>query len=349
MAQQLEGNPMASVENSGIETEEQLIAQLTTPGAAVIRAAEALDGPVVILGAGGKMGPTLAELLARAGAEVVAVSRFSQPGIREYLQGAGVGTVAADLMEEGALQSLPDAGQVLLLAGHKFGSSGNPAATWAVNAELPGRVVARYRDARVVYVSSGNVYPFSEPGRGGSRETDPVGPVGEYAQSRLGGERLAEHAALKHGAALLTVRLFYATELRYGIIRDIAGRVHAGEPVDLTTGHVNQIWQGDANAWLARSFPLCSNPPEVLNMTGPEVLPVRGIAVAAGAEMGRQPVFAGSEAQTSLLGNAGRLIERLGPPEIAVETMIRWTARWVERGGRSLGMPTKYEVRSGRF
>ena len=349
MAQQSEGNLMAGVEQAGIETEEQLIAQLTTPSPAVIQAAAALDGPVVILGAGGKMGPTLAELLARAGAEVIAVSRFSRPGLREYLQGAGVGTVAADLMEEGALQALPDAGQVLFLAGHKFGSSGNPAATWAVNAELPGRVVARYRDARVVYVSSGNVYPFSEPGRGGSTETDPVGPVGEYAQSRLGGERLAEYAAVKNGTALLTVRLFYATELRYGIIRDIAARVHAGEPVDLTTGHVNQIWQGDANAWLARSFPLCSNPPEVLNMTGPEVLPVRGIAAAAGAEMGRQPVFCGSEAETSLLGNAGRLIERLGAPEIAVETMIRWTARWVARGGSSLGMPTKYEVRTGRF
>ena len=161
---------------------------------------------------------------------MTAVSRFSQPGLREYLQGAGVGTVAADMMEEGVLQSLPDAGQVLLLAGHKFGSSGNPAATWAANAGLPGRVVARYRGARVVYVSSGNVYPFTEAASGGSRETDPVGPVGEYAQSRLGGERLAEYAALKHGTALLTVRLFYATELRYGIIRDIAGRVHAGEP-----------------------------------------------------------------------------------------------------------------------
>ena len=349
MAQQSDGNSMAGIEQAGIETEEQLIAQLTTPSAAVAQAAEALDGPVVILGAGGKMGPTLAELLARAGAEVIAVSRFSRPGLREYLGGAGVGTVAADLMEEGALRSLPDAGQVLLLAGHKFGSSGNPAATWAVNAELPGRLVARYRGARVIYVSSGNVYPFSAAASGGSRETDPVGPVGEYAQSRLGGERLAEYAALKHGTALLTVRLFYAAELRYGIIRDIAGRVHAGEPVDLTTGHVNQIWQGDANAWLARSFPLCSTPPEVLNMTGPEVLSVRDIAAAAGAEMGRRPVFAGSEAQTSLLGNAARLIERLGPPQIAVETMIRWTARWVVMGGRSLGMPTHYEVRSGRF
>ena len=252
-------------------------------------------------------------------------------------------------MEEGPLQSLPDAGQVLLLAGHKFGSSGNPAATWAVNAELPGRVVSRYRDARVIYLSSGNVYPYSGAADGGSSESDPVGPVGEYALSRLGGERLAEYAALKYGTALLTVRLFYATELRYGIIRDITERVHAGEPVDLTTGYVNQIWQGDANAWLARSFPLCSNPPEVINMTGPEVLSVRAIAAAAGAEMGRQPVFAGIEAETSLLGNAGRLIERLGPPEIPVETMVRWTARWVARGGRSLGKPTKYEVRSGQF
>ncbi len=340
---------MLAIDQTGIETEEQLIGQLTAPAPAVVRAAAALDGPVMVLGAGGKMGPTLAELLVRAGAEVIAVSRFYQPGLREYLGGVGVGTIAADLMEEGSLQSLPDAGQVLLLAGHKFGSTGDPAATWAVNAELPGGVVSRYRDARVIYLSSGNVYPFTEAGGGGSRETDPVGPVGEYAQSRLGGERLAEYAALKYGTALLTVRLFYATELRYGIIRDIAERVHAGEPVDLTTGHVNQIWQGDAIAWLARSFPLCSHPPEVINMTGPAVLSVRAIAAAAGAEMGRQPVFAGSEAETSLLGNAGRLIELLGPPEIPVETMIRWTARWVARGGCSLGKPTQYEVRSGQF
>ena len=340
---------MMNLSNEVIDTEEQLIARMTTPSPAVVSAVSALDGPVLILGAGGEMGPTLAELLVKAGAEVYGVARFSEPGLAEYLSKVGVKVITMDLMSEEGLDTLPDVPNVLVLVGFKFGSASNPATTWAVNAAIPGRLVERYRDARIVYLSSGNVYPFSSIGSGGSTERDTVGPVGEYAQSRLGGERIAEYTAAKQGTSLLIVRLFYATELRYGIIRDIVDKVSNGAPIDLSTGYVNQIWQGDANSYLARSFPLCSNPAKIINVVGPETLSVRDIAQQVGDLLNVAPRFVESECDTALLGNANSLIHELGFNETSVKQMIQWTVHWVTIGGRSLGKPTKYEKRTGKF
>ena len=333
-----------------IETEEELIDQMTTPSAEVEEAVRELDGDVLILGVGGKMGPTLAELLVRAGARrVIGVSRFSDEEQRRYLESAGVETVKADLLDEDALAALPEASYVCLMAGFKFGATGNESMTWAMNAWLPGRVLQRYPESRIVYVSSGNVYAYTSTDGKGATEEGELGPIGEYAQSRLGGERISEHFSREQGTPLVIARLFYATELRYGIVHDIAWKVLQEEPIDLAMGHVNQIWQGDANAYLTRLFPLCSNPATVINLTGAEVLSVRQIAQQVGEELGKEPVFVGEEAKTALLGDASQLLEQFVKPAVPPEQIVRWVAHWVEIGGKSLGKPTKYDSRSGKF
>ena len=331
-----------------------LIERMTRPSAAVTDAVQALTGDIVILGVGGKMGPTLAELLVRAGAtsnsrRVFGVARFSDPTVADHMRSIGVEPVKADLLDDEALAALPEAPHVFFLAGFKFGSSGNPSTTWAMNALLPAKVVARYRESQVIYVSSGNVYACTDVNRSGASEDGRLEPVGEYAQSRLGGERLAEYAALEHGTQLYISRLFYATELRYGILHDIAWRVWQEESIDLSMGHVNQIWQGDANAYLARSFPLCANPPAVYNMTGQNVLSVRELGERFGEVLGKTPRFVGQEQSTALLGDTAALVEALGPPETSIDDVVEWMARWVQQGGTSHGKPTKYESRTGDF
>ncbi len=333
-----------------IETEAALIDRMTEPVPEVTDAVSRIDGDVMILGIAGKMGLTLGELLVRSGARgVIGVSRFSNPADREYLEARGIRTARCNLIDDDALRSLPEVGHIILLAGHKFGSTGNEALTWAMNALLPGKVMQRFPESRIVYVSSGNVYRFVSPDSGGSVESSPLGPVGEYAQSRLGGERLAAYYAERNGTPLAIIRLFYATELRYGVFLDIAQRVWTGRPIDLTMGYVNQIWQGDANAYLARSFPLCESPARVLNLTGPDLLEVRDVAVKFGALMGRTPILEGKESETALLGNAQTLFECMGPPRVSSEEMMEWVAAWVMRDGPTLGKPTKYEARNGQF
>lgn len=333
-----------------IEDEASLLERMSRPDAAVEQAVAQVDGPILVLGVGGKMGPTLARMLVRAGAkEVIGVSRFSDEGQRGWLEDAGVHTLRADLADEAALEALPEAAHVYMLAGFKFGATGNEALTWAMNTWLPGRVVQRFSGSRVVYVSSGNVYAYTPIDGRGAAEDGALAPVGEYAQSRLGGERLAEHFARRQGTRLAVVRLFYATELRYGIIHDLAWKVWQREPIDLAMGHVNQIWQGDANAYLARMLPLCSDPPAFVNLTGPEVLSVRRLAEDLGRLLDREPVFLGSEEPEALLGNSDRLFGQLGAPTLPAEQIVAWVADWVRRGGSSLGKPTKYESRSGRF
>ncbi len=327
-----------------------LIERMTAPSTAVVEAVSELDGDVVILGAGGKMGPTLAELLVRAGARrVIGVSRFSDARVGAYLEKAGVETVRADLLDEKDLARLPEAPNVLFLAGFKFGATGNASMTWAMNTWLPGRIMRRYAGSRVIYVSSGNVYAYTPVAEGGADEDGEIGPVGEYAQSRLGGERIAEHLSLEQGTPLLIVRLFYATELRYGIIHDLGRKIHDGVPIDLAMGHVNQIWQGDANSYLARMFPMCSSPATILNLTGPDVLSVRSISEILGRRLEMEPGFTGRESDTALLGNARRLFDRLGEPGVPPERIAEWVAHWIRIGGRSLDKPTGYESRSGRF
>ncbi len=333
-----------------ITSEEMLIDRMTAPTPAVSEAVSELDGNVLILGAGGKMGPTLAELLVRAGARrVIGVSRFSDLRTRNYLEGIGVETIQADLLDEADLARLPDAPNILFLAGFKFGASGNTPMTWAMNTWLPGRILQRYAGSRVIYVSSGNVYAYTPVEHRGADEEGEIGPVGEYAQSRLGGERIAEHLCLELGTPLLIVRLFYATELRYGILHDLGRMIREDRPINLAMGHVNQIWQGDANAYLARMFRLCSSPPTTLNMTGPDVLSVRELAGVLGRILNRTPRFEGKENKTALLGNAGRLFDRLGRPGTSMEQIVDWVAHWIRIGGRSLDKPTGYASRTGRF
>ena len=333
-----------------ITSEEMLIDRMTAPSQAVVEAVTELEGDVVILGAGGKMGPTLAELLVRAGARrVIGVSRFGDAQVRTHLESVGVETVRTDLLDEKELARLPDAPNVLFLAGFKFGATGNAPMTWAMNAWVPGRIMQKYAGSRVIYVSSGNVYAYTPVAEGGADEDGEIGPVGEYAQSRLGGERIAEHLCLEQGTPLLIVRLFYATELRYGIIHDLARKVHDGVPIDLTMGHVNQIWQGDANGYLARMFRLCSSPATVLNLTGPDVLSVRELAASLGRNLGRTPLLEGRESDTALLGSAARLFDKLGRPQTPVEQIVDWVAHWIRIGERSLDKPTGYESRTGSF
>jgi nucleoside-diphosphate-sugar epimerase len=333
-----------------IHTEQELVAQMSEPSAEVRRAVAEMDGDILVLGAGGKMGPSLAELLVRAGAaKVIAVSRFSDPAQRQYLEGVGVQTLAADLLDEAALRELPAAANVFFLAGFKFGATGNEDTTWVMNSWLPGQIVKRYADSRIVYVSSGNVYAYSNSQGCGADEDGALEPIGEYAQSRLGGERLAQYWSRVQGAKLLIARLFYATELRYGIIHDLAWKVWQGEAIDLTMGYVNQIWQSDANAYLCQLFPLCTSPATAINLTGDSVLSVRALAERLGEQMLKAPVFVNAEAQDALLGDASRLMAELGTPKIDVEQMVNWTAHWVAHDGASLGKPTKYDSRSGRF
>jgi nucleoside-diphosphate-sugar epimerase len=333
-----------------IPDEAALVDRMTTPDDDVRAAVARLDGDIVILGIAGKMGPTLGELLVRAGAKrVIGVSRFSDPASRKDLEDRGIQTVRCDLVDPDGLAKLPDAPFVYLMAGHKFGSTGNEPVTWAMNTLLPARVMARYPSSKVVYVSSGNVYRFTPVTGRGAAETDAVDPIGEYAQSRLGGERLVDYLSQRNGTEAAIVRLFYATELRYGIVLDIAQRIAEGRAIDLSMGHVNQIWQGDANAYLARMFPLCRNPARVVNMTGRDVLSVRALAEALAERIGKAPVLEGREQPTALLGDASALIAELGPPKVPVEEIVDWVAAWVTRGGRTLGKPTKYESRTGKF
>ena len=333
-----------------LETEAALIDKMTDPVPEVVDAVSQIDGEIMILGIAGKMGPTLGQLLVRAGArDVIGVSRFSNPSDRDRLDAAGIRTIRCDLLDDEGLRKLPDAGHIFLMAGHKFGSTGNEPLTWAMNTMLPAKVMQRFPHAHMVYVSSGNVYRYTPVVSGGATETDAVEPIGEYAQSRLGGERMVEFHAKQNGTPVAIIRLFYATELRYGIILDIAQKIWERRPIDLAMGHVNQIWQGDANAYLARSFPLCESPARVVNLTGPETLSVRDLALQFGERMGIEPTFEGQESDTALLGNAQEIVRRLGPPKVTPAQIVAWVAWWVMHGGGTLGKPTKYESRTGKF
>jgi nucleoside-diphosphate-sugar epimerase len=318
------------------------------------RVAEAIAGDLVVLGAGGKMGPGLARLAARSlraagrGDRVVAVSRFTTPGLREGLERDGVETVACDLLDRGAVGRLPRAGSVVFMAGQKFGTEGDPAATWAANTLLPAIAAEHYRDARAVAFSTGNVYPLWPAASDGPAEDDPVGPAGEYAQSALGRERVLEFLARRHGTPLAILRLNYAVEPRYGVLRDLADRIVAGDPVDLSMGRVNVIWQRDAVVLALRALALAACPPLRLNLTGPAVA-VRDLAGRLGARLGRAPRFAGTEAPTALLADASRCAALLGPPPTPLDTMVERVADWVAAGGPGLGKPTRFEEREGRF
>ena len=333
----------------------ELEERLSRPEDADVAAAAQLGGDLVVLGTGGKMGPSLARLAHRAAEQagvrrrVIAVSRFSTPGAAEALRAAGVETVACDLLDPMALANLPDAPNVVFMAGQKFGTSDDPTATWTLNAVLPGMVLQRFPASRTVVFSSGNVYPLAPVTGTGSVETDALGPIGEYAESVVARERVVTFLAEGQQTPLMILRLNYAVELRYGVLRDLADRIWQGESVDLTMGHVNVIWQRDANAIALRSLAHCGVPPTTLNVTGPEQLSVRALAERLGERLNREPVFAGEEASTALLSDASRCQELFGPSTLSVETLIHWVAEWVRHGKASLGLPTHFEEREGRF
>lgn len=338
-----------------IETEAQLDDVLTQPGAGLVEFVKGLPSPLLVLGAGGKMGPTLA-VLARRAAEaaghplrVIAVSRFNDANARAWLESRGVETISCDLFNRDAVAALPEAKNIIYLVGLKFGTSQNPALTWAANTLVPAAVAERFRSSRLVTLSTGNVYPLVPVAGGGATESHPLTPLGEYANAAVARERIFEYHAQRYGTPLVLVRLNYAVELRYGVLRDVAEKVWRGEPVDLSNGYFNCIWQGDANDMIIRALTLAANPPSPLNLTGPNVLSIRSIATRLGELMGKAAKLTGVEAGDALLSNASRAIELLGPPLVSLEDVLRWTAHWVRRDGRSLNKPTHFEVRDGKY
>jgi nucleoside-diphosphate-sugar epimerase len=338
-----------------IASETELDQLLSQPYEEDVAAVRRLDGELLILGAGGKMGPSLAVRAARAVREansrlrIIAVSRFGTPESRRQFEKGGVETISADLLNAGQLARLPEAPNVIYMAARKFGSTGEEALTWAMNAILPARVAERYPNSNIVAFSSGNIYPFVPVKCGGATEETPVSPVGEYAQSVLARERIFEYFSRSYGTRLVFLRLNYAVELRYGVLVDIARQVFERRPIDVTMGHVNVIWQGDANSVCLRSFDLCQSPPAVLNLTGPETLSVREAALEFGRHFGVEPRFEGREAETALLNNAFRCHRLFGAPRVTAAQMIAWIAEWIQAGGASLNKPTHFDVRDGRF
>jgi nucleoside-diphosphate-sugar epimerase len=338
-----------------ITTEEELDDFLTRPRGPLLEAIRHVQSPLVVLGASGKMGPSLC-VLARRAAEaarhplrVVAVSRFSDRRSRDWLENGGVETVACDLLDRRALEGLSETPNLIYLVGLKFGTQQNPALTWAVNTLGPAHVAERYPAARMAVLSTGNVYPFVSSSSGGATEDYIPAPLGEYAGAALARERIFEYYSQRQGTRLVLLRLNYAVELRYGVLIDIGSKVWAGEAIDLGAGHLNCLWQGDANEMILRALALATNPPALFNLTGPEVLSVRELAQQFGQWMNREPKLVGTEAPTALLSNSARLCARLGAPVTPLARVVRWTADWIQRGGPTLGKPTHFEVRTGQY
>lgn len=338
----------------GIETVEELESLLSEPSSAAIAAVSRLTGTLLILGVAGKMGPTLARMAKRATdtagnrLRVIGVSRFSTTGSQEGLRQDGIETIPCDLLNENSVSQLPNAENVVFMAGMKFGSTGGESTTWAMNAYLPGLVCNRFRKSRMVAFSTGNVYGLASIERG-SLETDSLNPLGEYAMSCLGRERILEHFSRVHQTPMAILRLNYACELRYGVLIDLAQKIWRDEPIDLAMGYFNILWQGDANAMALAAFDHLSSPPNTINLTGPERLEVRSVCEQLGRRMSRSPRFLGEPGKTALLSDATRALRCLGPTRIAADQLIEWAALWVMRGGALLGKPTRFESRDGRF
>lgn len=338
-----------------IESIPELEDRLATPSGRDADAMRRIEGDVVILGAGGKMGPSLARRIRRAAvaagtrSRVLAVSRFSSPDVVKELNAEGVETIACDLLDREQVVQLPRCPNVLFLSGRKFGSTDRPDLTWAANTIVPHNVALHFRASRIVAFSTGNVYPLVKTDAGGSLETDVPEPVGEYAQSCLARERTFEYYSREHGTPCLLFRLNYAVDLRYGVLVDVARRVYAGEPVDVTVPAFNVIWQGDANSYALRCLDHCASPPRVLNVTGPETVSVRQAAEYFAREFGREPIPYGQESDRALLSNASACHSLLGYPEVSLDQMMQWVTHWIARGGETLNKPTRFEVADGRF
>jgi nucleoside-diphosphate-sugar epimerase len=334
---------------------DQLDDLLSEPTPLAVETLARLDGDLLLLGVGGKMGPTLARMAARATAlagsrrRVLGAARFSNPDLEAWLRRHGVETVRCDLLDPAAVARLPDAANVVFLTGMKFGSTGQEALTWAMNCQVPALVAQRFRGSRLVAFSTGNVYGLTPVALGGSVETNALNPAGEYAMSCVGRERTFEHYSRAFGTPTALLRLNYATEMRYGVLVDVARRVWAGEAVPLAMGYLNALWQGDANAMALCAFAHAASPPFVVNLAGPETLSVRRVAEEFGRLLGREVTFTGTEAQDALLSNGQLGHQLFGYPRVGPRQMMAWVADWVKRGGPTLDRPTHFESRDGRF
>ncbi|MBB5436574.1 nucleoside-diphosphate-sugar epimerase [Pedobacter sp. AK017] len=334
---------------------EQLEQELLKPSDRLIADLRKIEGDIMLLGVGGKMGPSMAKLAKLAIDEgglkkrIIGVSRFSDTAAREDLEAAGIETISADLLNEDDLAALPDAANIIYLAGTKFGTTGKEAFTWAMNAYLPGRVAERFKGSNIVVFSTGNVYPFTPVTSGGLSEDHPVAPVGEYGQSCLGRERIFQHFSEKNNTPVLIYRLNYAIDLRYGVLLEIAKAVNEGRAIDLTTGNVNVIWQGDANEIAIRSLLHCSTPAKVLNVTGPETLSVKWLAEQFGLLMNKQALFENEVQPTALLNNASEAHKLFGYPRVTIREMLEMTVSWLQGGGKISNKPTHFQERKGQF
>ncbi len=331
------------------------VQELLQPSGALLQDIKRLKGDILILGVGGKIGPSLAKLAKRAidisgkDKKIIGVSRFSESGLKEKLEKQGIKTIAADLLNEKELQALPEIENVIYLAGTKFGTTGQEAFTWAMNTYLPGRVAEKFKESRIVVYSTGNVYPFTPVMSGGADESVAPAPIGEYGQSCLGRERIFQHFSKKYQTPILIFRLNYANDLRYGVLLEIAKSVKDQKAVDLNMGHVNVIWQGDVNEMTLRSLHHCASPAKLLNVTGPETAPVRWIAEEFGKRFKEKPVFQGEEQSWALLSNAAESFRLFGYPKVTLKQMIDLTAGWLLQGGETIEKPTHFQEREGKF
>jgi nucleoside-diphosphate-sugar epimerase len=338
-----------------IRNEDELVDVMTRPRLALVEFVRSLTSPLVILGAGGKMGPTLAVLARRAAdaaghpLEVVAVSRYSDPRARAFLETRGVRTLSADLMDRAAFAGLPDTGNLLYLVGLKFGTRSDPSRTWATNTLVPAYAAERFSQARIVALSTGNVYPLVPVDGAGSAEDDPLTPLGEYSNACVARERVFEYFSSKYATPVVLLRLSFALDLRYGVLVDIASKVWLEEPVSVGMSHWNGIWQGDANEMVIRALALAAVPATAINLVGGQHFSVRETARRFGELMGKPVRFSGTDGQTAFLSNNARLRATLGEPPTSVETVMQWVAGWVMSGGAQLNKPTHFEVRDGGY
>jgi hypothetical protein len=324
---------------------------LCRPSQALIDDLKKVQGDIMILGVAGKMGPTLAGSAKAAAPErrIIGVARFSDPSVKDWMHACGVETINCDLLDEAAVNALPKCSNIIFMAGRKFGAEGDLALTWAMNAHVPAIVAQAFRQSRIVAFSTGCVYPFVPVGGKGSDESMAPNPPGEYSQSCVGRERMFEYFSRKFATPGRLFRLNYAIDMRYGVLHDIASKVWQGQPIDVSLGHVNFIWQGDASSQALRCLAHCEIPTSPINVSGPEIVAVRDLAAKFGALFGRKPVIVGREEPTAWLTNTSQAVKLFGLPIIDTEQLIAWTADWVARAMPSLGKPTKYEVRDGRY
>lgn len=328
---------------------------MTFPSEALINDLKKLEGDIMILGIGGKMGPTLGKMAKRAinqaglNKEIIGVSRFSSGNLRADLEKYGIKTIAADLLDEEDLKSLPNVKNIIYMAGNKFGTVGNEHFTWVMNAYLPGQIAQKFKNSRIIAFSTGNVYPLTNVLTSNCSEDTPVNPVGEYAQSCLGRERVLTYFSNKNSTPMLMLRLNYAIDLRYGVLLEIAKQVNQEKPIDLTMGNVNVIWQGDANEYAVRSLLHTENPPKILNVTGPETLSVRWLANEFGKRFNKKARFINEEDPRALLNNSSNAHKLFGYPKVSILKMIEMVADWLEHDGETHDKATHFQEREGAF